>query len=83
MSTPKKRSDFATSDEGQSAIAELQAIASDSGYNTTSSYSANSTLYPDHEIPFVDKHMAYLCNHPELDSQQYIANIRLMTKIRG
>ena len=48
----------------------------------TSSYSANSKLYPDGQMPFVEKHLAYLLNHPKLDPQQYLANLRLMLKRR-
>jgi hypothetical protein len=82
MSTAKKRADFFKSAEGLFAIAELTAIDNDSGYCTTARYSADAESYPDHQMPFVDKHMLYLRDHPELDLRQYIANIRLMTKIR-
>lgn len=71
-------------DENETEIIRqmLQKIVLDQGYNTTSTYSANETDYPDHLIPFVEKHVAYLKNHPKLDPEQYIANLRLMTKIR-
>jgi hypothetical protein len=48
-----------------------------------SSYSANSAVYPSGQIPFVEKHMAYLMAHPKLDHDQYIANLRLMLKTRN
>jgi hypothetical protein len=82
MPTPKKRPQYFTSEDGVFALQELQALDEDMLYHTGSSYSANGELYPDHEIPFVDKHMAYLRDHPELDSRQYIANIKLKTKIK-
>jgi hypothetical protein len=47
-----------------------------------SSYSANAELYPDGQIPFVDKHIAYLMDHPKVDHRQYLANLRLMLKTR-
>lgn len=47
------------------------------------SYSANATLYPDGEIPFVEKHIAYLMDHPKVDYNQYLANLRLMLKARS
>lgn len=60
----------------------LQLMASDTTYNTKPSYSANSELYPDNLIPFVDKHLIYLSTHPGIDPQHYIANLRLMTRVR-
>lgn len=48
----------------------------------TSSYSANVKLYPDGQVPFVEKHIAYLMDHPKLDPAQYLANLRLMLKRR-
>jgi len=48
-----------------------------------SSYSANAALYPDGQIPFVEKHIAYLMDHPKVDHAQYLANLRLMLKVRG
>jgi hypothetical protein len=45
-----------------------------------SSYSANASLYPDGQIPFVEKHVAYLMDHPKLDPIQYLSNLRLMLK---
>ena len=66
--------------------AEVQAalllMESDNAYNTGSSYSTNSA-YPDNQIPFTKKHLAYLKNHPKLDPEQYIANLRLMAKVRS
>lgn len=61
---------------------KLQAMKDDPNYYTTTSYSANGQLYPDHRMPFVDKHIAYLLNHPQLDSRYYLSNLRLMLKKR-
>ncbi len=83
MATAKTRSNFYTSEDGLIAIAELRTIAKSADYHTSSSYSANAELYPDHKMPFVDKHMQYLQNHPELNMHQYIANIKLMTKVKS
>ncbi len=82
MASFKKRNDFFDSEEGQVIRAELMEMAKDLTFNTTSTYSTNSSLYADGQIPFVDKHMNYLNNHPKLDADQYLANIRLMTRIR-
>jgi hypothetical protein len=63
--------------------AKLLAMIQDDSMNTNASYSANSNLYPDNEIPFVDKHMAYLMSHPKVDFEHYLGNLRLMLKKRG
>jgi len=57
-------------------------MTGDSSYNTAPSYSNDTALYPDNLIPFVDKHMNYLVNHPALEASQYLANVRLVTRVR-
>jgi len=78
----KKRSGFFDSEEGKAIRSKLQYMTTDKSFNTLSSYTSDSLLYPDSQMPFVDKHMNYLNSHPELDSQMYIANVRLKTRIR-
>ena len=78
----KKRSGFYDSEEGRAIRRKLQFMTRDSAYNTVSSYTSDSSLYPDNLMPFVDKHMYYLNVHPELDTQMYIANVQLKTRIR-
>jgi hypothetical protein len=82
MPTYKKRPDFFNSEDGVLTLQVLEAMAVDSSYNTEPSYSANTMLYPNNLIPFVDKHMIYLRDHPRINPQQYISNLRLMTKIK-
>ena len=82
MATFKKRSDFFDSAEGKDIYEILKGMTVYAKYNTSSSFSTNSDLYPDNLIPFVDKHMNYLNVHPKLDATMYLANIRLMTRIR-
>ena len=45
-------------------------------YNTRSTYSPSDK----NGINFVDKHMKYMSNYPNLNCQQYIKNLKLMTK---
>lgn len=78
----KKRADIAEAMEEAGVQEELHLMELDSTLKTESSYSANAALYPNHQIPFVDKHMAYLINHPDLDPKKYLSNLRLMIKIR-
>lgn len=82
MATYKKRPDFFSSEEGIMAFQVLKEMVGDNAYHTESSYSANASLYPDHSMPFVDKHMLYLRDHPSIDTRQYISNLRLMTKLK-
>lgn len=82
MSTYSKKADFFETPEGVRARQILIAMAADAGYTTVSSYSANSELYPDHKIPFVEKHMEYLRAHPATDPEHYLSNLRLMTRLR-
>ncbi len=77
-----KRTNFKESVEGIEVQRALRAMALDTTFNTMESYSANGILYPDHVISFVDKHMNYLNTHPNLDPNHYIANLRLMTRVR-
>jgi hypothetical protein len=83
MATLKKRAGFAESELGKEIHATLQMMAESPLYNTESSYTSNTDQYADSLIPFVDKHMKYLEVHPKLDSTMYIANLRMMTKIKS
>jgi hypothetical protein len=83
MPTIKKKTDFFVSEEGMEIKRILNSMTMDDSYNTDSSYSANSVLYPNNLIPFVDKHMNYLYTHPSTNPQHYISNLRLVTKIRN
>lgn len=78
----KKRPNFYESDQAEWVKTTLIEMESDLKYNTDSSYSANSEKYPDHQISFVDKHMAYLQAHPDVIPTQYIANLKLISKLR-
>ena len=60
---------------------KLQAIEDDPMlYDVKSSYSSDSEKYPDHKMPFSDKHYNYLLSHPDVDPEQYLANLRLMLR---
>lgn len=82
MPTLNKRSGFFESQEAEEIKKELQKMTESSLYETSSTYIANNSLYADHQIPFIDKHMNYLSTHPSLDPQMYLSNLRLITRIR-
>lgn len=47
---------------------------------TSSAYRANAETWPNHQIPFVDAHIAYLKAYPQVRLQDYISNLRLQLK---
>ena len=82
MASQLKRSGYLDTEEGEEVKRKLQLMADSSSYSTTSSYSPNTLLYPDNLVSFVDRHMNYLINHPSLNADEYLSNIRLMTQVR-
>ena len=68
-----------TQQEIEEALLEME---QDNAYNTKSGYSPNLALHPDNIMSFKDKHLAYLKMHKTTDPNQYLSNLRLMTKIR-
>jgi len=82
MATYKKKVDFFTTREGTEFVQALTELAADNGYNTEPGFSANTELYPDHNVPFVNKHIDYFRNHSAIDPQHYLSNLRLMTRKR-
>lgn len=82
MATYKRRPDFVTSEEGIKARKTLDAMVSDSLYVTEPSFIASSEKYADNLIPFVDKHLAYLSSNSSISAEQYLSNLKLMTRIR-
>lgn len=82
MALQKTRKGYFDTEEGKEFKRQLKLMNSNDAYNTASSYSADNVLYPDNLIPFVDKHMVYLMNHPALEASNYLANIKLQTRLR-
>lgn len=69
--------------EPEEITAALTAMQEDPKYITNSAYRGNVEVWPDHKIPFVDNHVAYLRAHPNIKPEHYIGNLRLMLKKRG
>lgn len=63
-------------------VKTLNDMVGDDRFHTEVSYSANTALYPDHVIPFIDKHVAYMRAHPTINPDHYLSNLRLMTRVR-
>lgn len=83
MSTTTKKVSLFESEEGTAIAKALRLMESDTSLTTVSSYTTNITLYHDNVMPFVQKHMTYLDTHPKVDVEKYLANLRLMIKIRN
>ena len=81
MSTYKKTS-FENSDEIDETKSALDLMDNNSAYNTLPSFSANTERYPNNLIPFTEKHIQYLLSHKNINLQHYLANLRLITKIK-
>jgi hypothetical protein len=83
MPSHDKKIAFSESEEGIACKKALELLLRDVAYNTEDRYHANEVLYPDNIIPFVEKHMQYLASHPTVNPNYYLANLRLMTKIKA
>ena len=78
MGTILSRQKFLASDEAELIRVDLKKMTKDPCFNTKSMYSAASV----DDVTFVEKHMKYLADHPKLNPQQYLSNVRLMTRIK-
>ncbi len=61
----------------------LQEMEGDNRYNTNSRYVADTTKYPTNLITFTEKHLEHLRKFPDIDPNQYISNLRMMTATRA
>jgi len=77
---PKRVEDVEKSAE---VLRALEQMVLNTDMKTLSTYSTDAETYPDNLIPFVQKHIAYLQSHPKVDPDQYLANLRLMIKVRA
>jgi len=68
--------------EGIEIIQQLKLMAADTNFVTKGSYAANDVTYPGNVMSFVEKHRDYLRAHPNTDPQQYLSNLRLMTRVK-
>lgn len=79
----KKRVYALGAEEEQEVREALRQMVLNTSYNTSPGFTANSIVYPDGLMPFVDKHMQYLDTYPKLDAHTYLANLRLKTLVRA
>lgn len=70
---------FLASEDAVMVREELEAMLHNPVYNTTSFY----TPLQEENMSFVDKHLAYLSDHPKLNATEYLSNLRLKTRNRS
>ncbi len=70
---------FFKSETATLARTELKLMADDPRYNTRGTFSARHTS---NTMPFVERHMKYLSEHPKLDARHYLSNLKFMTKLK-
>lgn len=75
----QRAQEFLKSEAGVAAYTELVKMLEDDNYNTVSSFSPSAE---DGKLLFIDKHMNYLCTHLSVNANQYLSNLRLITKVR-
>jgi hypothetical protein len=78
----KKKVDLFNSEEGDAIREQLDFMAADKSYRTEASYTPNGVTHPDHTMPFVEGHLTYLNKHSDVNPTHYLANLRLMLRIR-
>lgn len=60
----------------------LKAMEADPSLPTKSVYRANTELWPNNRMSFVDYHLAYIKAHPSLNPRHYLSNLQLMIRKR-
>ena len=69
---------YLKTDAAKNARKELEVMFASPNYRTESSYSPSSK----ERITFVNKHVRYLSMHQKINPDQYLSNLKLMTKIK-
>lgn len=77
-----KRVNMYDSEIGTETRNALVALEANPAYKTEVAYTANRELYPNGTMPFVEKHLLYLHQHPNVLPDQYLSNLRLQLRIR-
>lgn len=68
---------FFKSEAAMMARIELKLMVNNPNYNTRETFSAKHSQ----SMPFVERHMKYLSEHPNLDPRHYLSNLKLITRI--
>lgn len=79
VSANEYQRNFISSQAAQDIRDQLTKMVSDTTYHTNSSYS--SLDGDDGAVSFIDKHIVYLSTHPKAKPDEYMANLRLKTRV--
>lgn len=71
-----------TEEEQLDFEAKLLQMEGDTKFNTPSQYATDTVKYPSNTMSFSQKHIEHLRKFPEINFEQYLSNLRLMTRIR-
>lgn len=77
-----KRVNIFDSELGTFVRNSLIALEDDPKYKTTAGYTSNREAYPEGIMPFVEKHLQYLHQHPAVNPEHYLSNLRLQLRMR-
>ena len=80
MTNAQGRMKFLASDEAAVIRQELLDMAEDPQFNTKSVY---TTVDSPESALFVEKHMAYMSNNLSINPEDYLANLKLRTRLRN
>lgn len=73
---------FSTIMSEEEILVVLRVMEADPQCKTEAAYRANSDVWPENSISFSSNHLQYLKTHPNLNPRHYLANLKLMIKIR-
>lgn len=77
MTNGQTRQAFLKSEKASLLRDELEKMVRSPMYNTK----LYSLIDDPDKFRFVEKHMNYMSGHPSMDHMQYVANLKLMTKV--
>lgn len=63
-------------------IIALEEMETNPDLLTVSSFRANTEIWPDNSITFIDNHLAYIKAHPSVAPRHYLSNLRLRLRKR-
>lgn len=63
-------------------ITRLKVLEDDPTMRSESIYSPAATQWPNNQLPFIERHLAYLRAHKTVNPEHYISNLALMIKKR-
>ncbi|HSH55886.1 MAG TPA: hypothetical protein VK983_03605 [Candidatus Limnocylindrales bacterium] len=79
MAATKSRANFLSTPDGVRISDLLDKMVADVKYNTQATYSVTGA---GNLKSFTTKHVQYLIANPGLDPDMYLANLRMMTRVR-